>query len=120
MQQPHRLQRRGNPEFMCSLAKGLQVIRAFAGPKRRLTISEVSRSTGFTRASVRRCLYTLSELGYIVSDGPQYEWQPKVLDLGFGCLSAQVMRGAAQQLPKDLSGRRDQGSPEGFPKVPWT
>lgn len=112
-------ERSGNPDFMCSLAKGLRVIRAFTGPKRRLTISEISRSTGFTRASVRRCLYTLCELGYIVNDGRRYELQPKVVCLGSGCISAASNR-SATHVPEDLSARRGQASPEAFPKVPWT
>src|SRR5258707_11650855 len=51
--------RGGDPDFMTSLARGLHVIRAFAGVDRRLTIADVSRATGLTRAVVRRCLYTL-------------------------------------------------------------
>ena len=58
------LYRVGDPDFMTSLARGLHVIRAFAGVDRRLTIADVSRATGLTRAVVRRCLYTLKELGY--------------------------------------------------------
>src|SRR2546430_14371291 len=60
--------RGGDPDFMTSLARGLHVIRAFAGVDRRLTIADVSRATGLTRAVVRRCLYTLRELGYAATD----------------------------------------------------
>ena len=35
--------RGGDPDFMTSLARGLHVIRAFAGVDRRLTIADVSR-----------------------------------------------------------------------------
>src|SRR2546429_192806 len=63
------LYRAGDPDFMTSLARGLHVIRAFAGVDRRLTIADVSRATGLTRAVVRRCLYTLRELGYAAVGG---------------------------------------------------
>lgn len=77
----------GDPDFMASLAKGLLVIRAFAGAHGRLTISDISRATGFTRAAVRRCLHTLRELRYVANEGHGYFLQPKVLELGFACVS---------------------------------
>src|SRR5882724_3782989 len=74
--------RTGDADFMTSLARGLHVIRAFAGVDRRLTIADVSRATGLTRAVVRRCLYTLRELGYAGTDGRDYFLQPRILNLG--------------------------------------
>ncbi len=73
--------RAGDPDFMTSLARGLHVIRAFTGFDRRLTIADVSRAAGLTRAVVRRCLYTLRELGYAGTDGRTFFLQPKVLNL---------------------------------------
>ena len=55
----------GDPNFMTSLARGIAVIRAFTQQKRRLTIAQLSQRTGIPRAAVRRCLYTLAELGYV-------------------------------------------------------
>ena len=62
---------------MTSLARGLHVIRAFTGFDRRLTIADVSRATGLTRAVVRRCLYTLRELGYAGTDGRTFYLHPE-------------------------------------------
>jgi IclR family pca regulon transcriptional regulator len=47
-----------------SLARGLAVIRAFSATAPALTLSEVARETGLTRATARRFLLTLVELGY--------------------------------------------------------
>lgn len=78
--------RRGDPLFMTSLARGLLVIRAFAGLRRRRTIADVSRATGLSRAAVRRCLYTLCELGYARREGRAYWLLPKVLGISHGAL----------------------------------
>jgi IclR family pca regulon transcriptional regulator len=74
--------RQGDPHFMTSLARGLLVIRAFSGLRRERTVAQVSRFTGLSRAAVRRCLYTLCELGYARCDGRMYRLLPKVLTLG--------------------------------------
>ncbi len=97
------LYRGGDPDFMTSLARGLHVIRAFSGVDRRLTIADVSRATGLTRAVVRRCLYTLRELGYAATDGRTYSLQPRVLNLGYSYLSTAPIPIAAQPVLEELS-----------------
>jgi len=97
------LYRGGDPDFMTSLARGLHVIRAFSGVDRRLTIADASRATGLTRAVVRRCLYTLKELGYVATDGRTYSLQPKVLNLGYAYVSTAALPIAAQPVLEDLS-----------------
>jgi IclR family pca regulon transcriptional regulator len=76
--------RHGDPQFMTSLARALLVIRAFSGLGRERTIADVARTTGLPRAAVRRCLYTLCELGYAACDGRLYRLLPKVPVLGRG------------------------------------
>jgi IclR family pca regulon transcriptional regulator len=99
------LSRAGDPDFMTSLARGLHVIRAFAGVDRRLTIADVSRATGLTRAVVRRCLYTLRELGYAASDGRTFRLQPRILSLGYAYLATAPLPIAAQPVLTELSER---------------
>jgi IclR family transcriptional regulator, pca regulon regulatory protein len=53
-----------------------------------MTLSEVARRTGLTRAAARRFLHTLETLGYVGSDGRLFSLQPKVLDLGYSYLSS--------------------------------
>src|SRR6202049_718886 len=54
----------GDPDFMLSFAKGLAVLEAFGSEIRCPTIAKISSITGLSRAAVRRCLYTLCQLGY--------------------------------------------------------
>ena len=106
----HPDQLRGDPDYMLTLARGLHVIRAFAGTEGRLSIADLSRATGLTRAVVRRCLYTLRELGYAASDGRAYCLQPKILSLGYSYLCTAPIAIAAQPVLKELSERLGEGS----------
>jgi IclR family transcriptional regulator, pca regulon regulatory protein len=54
----------GDPEFVASLAKGLIVLETLGSLSGLPTIANLSHATGLSRAAVRRCLYTLSKLGY--------------------------------------------------------
>jgi IclR family transcriptional regulator, pca regulon regulatory protein len=74
--------------FVQSLERGLAVIRAFGADTPTLTLSEVARATGLTRAASRRFLLTLVDLGYVRTDGRQYALAPRVLELGYAFLSA--------------------------------
>ena len=47
--------------FMTSLARGLTVLETFTQQTPHMTISQLSKKTGLSRAAVRRCLYTLGE-----------------------------------------------------------
>src|SRR4051812_49863567 len=75
-----RISNMADPNYMASLARGLEVMRGFSREQRRMSIAQLSHKTGIPRASVRRCLYTLAQLGYVASaDGRNYALQPKVL-----------------------------------------
>jgi IclR family transcriptional regulator, pca regulon regulatory protein len=89
----------GDPNFMASLARGLAVIRAFTQQRRHLTIAQLSQRTAIPRAAVRRCLYTLSMLGYVGSeDGRTYALRPRILALGHAYLSSTPLVYAVQPL----------------------
>jgi IclR family pca regulon transcriptional regulator len=78
----------GRPrEFIQSLERGLGVIRAFGPHAPEQTVSELATTTGLTRATVRRFLITLVELGYVASDGRSFRLTPRVLELGYSFLS---------------------------------
>ena len=94
----------GDPNFMTSLARGLAVIQAFSQSKRQLTISQVSNKTGFSRAAVRRCLYTLSKLGFAGSeDNRHFHLRPRVLTLGHSYISSMPLAVAAQPVLEHVS-----------------
>src|ERR1700678_4720562 len=72
----------GDPNFMASLARGLVVIQAFTQQNPQMTISQLSVKTGLSRAAVRRCLYTLSKLGFAgAEEGQRYALRPRMLSL---------------------------------------
>ena len=94
----------GDPNFMTSLARGLLVIQAFSESKIHLSISQVSKKTGLSRASVRRCLHTLSKLGFAGSDDARnFFLRPRVLTLGQSYLSSTPVATAAQPILEHLS-----------------
>lgn len=70
-----------------SLERGLSVITAFGPTTPELTLSDVARSTGLTRAAARRFLLTLVDLGYVRQEGKLFRLTPRVLSLGYAYLS---------------------------------
>jgi len=94
----------GDPNFMTSLARGLLVIQAFSESKLQLSISQLSKKTGLSRACVRRCLHTLSELGFAgTDDARNFHLRPRVLTLGHSYLSSMPLSTAAQPILEHLS-----------------
>ncbi|WP_251452591.1 IclR family transcriptional regulator C-terminal domain-containing protein [Microbacterium sp. Marseille-Q6648] len=75
-------------DFVQSLARGLAVIRAFDAEHASLTLSDVARRAGLTRAAASRFLRTLVALGYVRSDEREFSLTPRVLELGFSYLSS--------------------------------
>jgi len=75
-------------EFVQSLERGLTVIRCFGPETPRLTLVEVARASGLSRATARRFLHTLESLGYCATDGRTWFLRPRVLDLGYAYLSS--------------------------------
>ncbi|MCC3652135.1 helix-turn-helix domain-containing protein [Streptomyces sp. S07_1.15] len=75
------------PHFVQSLERGLAVIRTFSAETPELTLTEVAKATGLSRAAARRFLLTLADLGYVRSDGRLFRLTPRVLDLGYPYLS---------------------------------
>jgi IclR family transcriptional regulator, pca regulon regulatory protein len=95
---------RGDPNFMTSLARGLSVIQAFSQKKRQLTISQLSGKTGLSRAAVRRCLYTLSKLGFAgTDDGRHFYLGPRILALGYSYIASMPLATAAQPVLERVS-----------------
>jgi IclR family pca regulon transcriptional regulator len=94
----------GDPNFMTSLARGLTVIQAFSPQSLHLSISQLSKRTGLPRASVRRCLHTLSKLGFAGSDdGRTFYLLSRVLPLGHSYLSSLPLSTVAQPVLERLS-----------------
>ncbi len=95
-------------DFIGSLAKGLAVLEAFDMERPRLSVAEVAVATGLDRAAARRCLLTLTELGYANYDGKFFSLTPRVLGLGSSALAAMPLTQVVQPWLDQLSDRIDE------------
>jgi len=94
----------GDPNFMTSLARGLVVIQAFTQQSPQMTISQLSMKTGLSRAAVRRCLYTLTKLGFAgAEDGSRYSLRPRMLTLSHTYTASNTLSSAAQPILERMS-----------------
>ena len=77
-----------NPSYVEAFARGLRVIRSFGEGRETMTLADIAKLTDLPRATVRRSLFTLGQLGYVIDDGRQFRLTPKVLSLGYAYLSS--------------------------------
>jgi IclR family pca regulon transcriptional regulator len=68
-------------EHVQSLERGLAVLGAFTARDMSLTISQVAERTGLSRATARRLLLTLEQLGYVETNRREFSLTPAVLEL---------------------------------------
>ena len=97
-------------DFVQSLERGLAVIQAFSAANPRLTLSDVARATGLTRAASRRFLLTLQHLGFVDSDDREFFLTPRILRLGYTYLSSTPFWDLAQTHIEDLVDRIHESS----------
>jgi len=90
-------------EAMGGLAKGLEVILAFRREAPSLTLSEVAGFAKLSPATARRCLLTLTELGYVVQSGRNFLLRPKVLELGAAYLESMNIETLTKTYLEDLA-----------------
>jgi IclR family pca regulon transcriptional regulator len=86
-----------------SLARGLAVLRSFSADSPRQTLADVARATGLTRATARRLLLTLVDLGYARTDGKHFELTPRVLDIGYSYVASLNLNEIVQPYLESLS-----------------
>jgi IclR family pca regulon transcriptional regulator len=93
----------GRRQSLQSLERGIAVIQVFTRERPSLTLSEVARLTGITRATARRILLTLEEIGHVRSDGRLFSLTPRVLTLGWAYLSSLNLFETAQPMMEELA-----------------
>jgi DNA-binding IclR family transcriptional regulator len=91
--------------FNNSLARGLEVLRAFPPDDRGLSNAEIARKTGIPKPTVSRLTFTLVTLGYlnVSEETGRYQIHPHVLTLGYSVLSRLDIRQVARPLMQDLA-----------------
>lgn len=90
-------------ESLQTLERGLRVLETFSRERPALTLSDVARLTGLTRASARRILLTLERLGYVRSEERRFSLAPRVLNLGWAYMSSLGIAELAQPLIRELA-----------------
>src|SRR5919112_3571648 len=80
--------RGSGPDFVESLARGLDVLACFDAQHRAMTLTQVASAAGLARPTARRLLLTLEELGFVRSTEGTFELTPKVLTLGMSYFGA--------------------------------
>ena len=90
-------------EFMATLAKGLAVLGSFDKQRPVMTLSQAAKANGLSRATARRILRTLAELGYVVQNGREFSLSSGILKLGFAYLATQSWIEQSVPLMRQLS-----------------
>jgi IclR family pca regulon transcriptional regulator len=97
-------------EGMGGLAKGLAIIEALA-THGVLSVSDAARTAEVSRAAARRCLITLTELGYVEHTGREFRPLPRLRGLGgvttkrdrIARLAEPLLKRARDQLAESVS-----------------
>jgi IclR family pca regulon transcriptional regulator len=97
-----------NKDNASTFAKGLSVLSCFETGRRDLTMAEISRQTGFDRATTRRLCLTLENSGYLHKQDRVFHLSPKVLAVAGGFLTSNDFGRSIQpilnQLAEELRG----------------
>ncbi|MCC7347770.1 MAG: IclR family transcriptional regulator [Variibacter sp.] len=106
---PAQAKRRGddNPDrkFVASLARGLEVLRAFTPSEGLLGNRDIAQRTGLPKPTVSRLTYTLTKLGYLthVERIGKYQLAPGALAIGYSTLANMRIRQVARPFMRDLA-----------------
>lgn len=100
---------RKDRQFVSSLARGLEILRAFSPSDRLLGNQEIAARTGLPKPTVSRLTHTLTRLGYLTYSERlgKYQLGTPVLALGYAVLANMGVRQIARphmQALADLTG----------------
>jgi IclR family pca regulon transcriptional regulator len=98
------------PDFVEAIARGLDVITAFAPQRPAMTLSEVAAAAGLARPTARRILLTLEQLGYVRAVAGSFTLTPRVLELGMAYVQSRGLWDVARPHMERLVGQTGQSS----------
>jgi DNA-binding IclR family transcriptional regulator len=98
-----------DPQFIMSLARGLELLRTFDPSLGPLGNKELSERTGLPKPTISRLTHTLTRLGYLeyIDRLSKYQLGPAVLGLGYAYLSHLDVRAVARPFLQDLANEFD-------------
>jgi IclR family transcriptional regulator, pca regulon regulatory protein len=103
--------RDASPDFIESLARGLDVIRVFGPGQPVMSLAAVAGAAGLARPTARRVLLTLEQLGYVrAAAGGGFELTPRVLELGMSYVLSRGLWQVAQPHMERLVARTHESS----------
>lgn len=102
---PERGDDKPDRQFVTSLARGLEVLRAFTPEDGPLGNQELALRSGLPKPTVSRITHTLTKLGYLdyIPRLARYTVAPMVLSLGHACVGAAAICRAAQLPMQELA-----------------
>jgi len=91
--------------FVGSTAKAFQILHAFDGPQRYMSLADMARVSGMDRSAAQRLVYTLEALGYLrrMADSRLYGLTPKVLQFSYNYVRANELIDKASPYLLDIS-----------------
>ena len=90
--------------FVLSVDKAFAVLESFSGERPHLSATEVGRISGLNKATARRLLLTLSDLGYVEAPANgKYRLSPKILQLSRRYLDGLDIPALALPILQDLT-----------------
>jgi DNA-binding IclR family transcriptional regulator len=91
--------------FVGSTAKAFQVLHAFDGPQRFMTLADIARAANLDRSAAQRLVYTLEALGYLkrIEGMRNYGLTSKVLQFSHSYLKANDLIDKASPYLLDIS-----------------
>lgn len=74
-----------SPLYVQAIARAFQVLQAFDGPRREITLADIAKAAGMGRSAVQRVVYTLESLGYLarVPDSKNYRLTSRLLQFSY-------------------------------------
>ncbi|MGO8961835.1 MAG: IclR family transcriptional regulator C-terminal domain-containing protein [Streptosporangiaceae bacterium] len=99
-----------SPDFIEALARGLDVIRAFAPRQPVMSLAAVAGAAGLARPTARRILLTLEDLGYVRTVTGGFELTPRVLELGMSYVLSRNLWEVARPHMEGLVARTHESS----------
>ncbi len=99
------IHRENNPQFIASLARGLEILRCFSATTQVLGNLELATMTGLPKPTIARITSTLVSLGYLkqLQNSTKYTLDIGVLALGYAALSNISARVHANPFMQEMS-----------------
>lgn len=99
-----------DPDFVNSLARGLDVLGCFGKGREKMTLTQVASRCGLTRGTARRFLLTLCKLGYVSTDEKFFWLTHKVLKFSSNYLATFGLGEAAYGHIQELTDKLGESS----------